>query len=80
MEFKENTPGMDDARGQWVKWVNYEIPMTTDEQAAVDEYQRRVPGERRQLRAFFHEHYGQYWIHERNYPERQIGCIFADAI
>jgi len=68
------------ADAEWVKAVSSIAPLTKDEQAAVDEYQRRFPKERRQLRAFYHERYGQYWLYEPGWPQRQIGCVFPDQI
>ncbi len=68
------------AAPEWVKAVSQIVPLTTEEQAAVDFYRRRFPKERRNLRAFWHEQYGQYWVHEANWPQRQIGCVFPDQI
>lgn len=51
---------------------------TADELRAIAIYRRKVPSEKRNLRAFFHDHYGQWWIYEKNWIERQIGCVLQD--
>lgn len=60
---------------RWVNFVNQEQPMSQDATDAcrIINDLLRPPYE---LRAFWHENYGQWWVHPKNHPGRQLGCVF----
>lgn len=68
-----------DAVTRWMLFVNTEEPMSEDAQIACDLI-RAIIGNGRELRAFWHSSYNQWWIHPKSNPGCQVGCVFEDAI
>jgi hypothetical protein len=60
---------------RWVLSVNQMEPQSDDALLAVDILLKHIGGYPRSLRAFWHESFGQWWIHPTGAPGHQVGNV-----